>query len=337
MVQTGGLPPTKRRRSVGITFVIAIVLPIFFGSSCDNDDETPDVVIARYPHDKTAALSLTWDDGCASVFTDIIPLLDRYNLPGTFFIITAKARDNGEWPQWKALHDQGHEIASHSLSHLSLGTILDTTVLKTEIDSSYSMIEHYIGKAPFSFGHPYHSTSSLADKLIFRKYGATKISPPGFCNMVSLEEIDMFKHQMDQALQTHDWIVTTAHGINDCPQPLTGEFFVELFDYVTPNDDIYIDTFEHLAKYKIERNNTRIHVTTVDGDIIVQLTSKLPSAVFDMPLTVSVPGISLDEYEVISNTDPQAMAYDKDGRLYMETHPQSTFRLRKKSPSRLML
>ncbi|MBT1712215.1 polysaccharide deacetylase family protein [Fulvivirgaceae bacterium PWU5] len=330
IVEIEGLPPTKRRGPVGIIFLMTLVLPIFFGSSCDSDDETSGVVIARYPEDKTAALSFTWDDGCESTFTKIVPLLHQYNLQGTFFIITSKAEQNGEWPQWKALHEEGQEIASHSLSHLSMGTISDSTILKTEIDSSYRMIEHYIGKAPFSFGHPYHSTSALVDKLVFRKYYATKISPPGFCNMISLEEVDMFKHQMDQALQERDWIVTTAHGIDDCPQPLTHEFFTELFDYVTPNDDIYIDTFERLAKYKIERINTRLHVTNTDGDIVVQLSNDLPQDVFDMPLTVSIPGVSLNEYQVVSEANTAPIAYDGDGRLYVETLSQSTFRLRKK-------
>jgi peptidoglycan/xylan/chitin deacetylase (PgdA/CDA1 family) len=330
IVEMRGLPTTERRGSRGIIFLLAVVLPIFFGSSCDSDDETFDVVIARYPQDKTAALSLTWDDGCPSVFTKIVPLLDAYNLKATFFIITAQVQNQGEWPKWKALYEQGYEIASHSLTHPTMGTIWDSAVLKTEIDSSYSMIEHYIGKAPFSFGHPYHSTSGLVDKLVFRKYFATKISPPGFCNMISLEEIDMFKHSMDEALQQRDWIVTTAHGIDDCTQPLTSEFFTELFEYVVPNHDIYIDTFSQLAKYKIERINTRIHVTNVNGDIVVQLSNDLPQDVFDMPLTVSIPGVSLNDYQVVSNTDPLSAAYDKDGRLYLETQSQSTFRLRKK-------
>jgi peptidoglycan/xylan/chitin deacetylase (PgdA/CDA1 family) len=330
IVEMSSLPTTKRRGPVGIIFLMAVLLPILFGSSCDGDDETLDVVIATYPQDKTAALSFTWDDGCASVFTKIVPLLDRYHLKGTFLIITSKASNNGEWPRWKALYEQGHEIASHSLSHLSLGTISDTVILKAEIDSSYSMIEHYIGKAPFLFGHPYHSTSSLVDKLVFRKYYATKISPPGFCNMISLEEVDIFKHEIDNALQTRDWIVTTAHGIDDCPQPLSSEFFIELFDYVTPQEDIYIDTFERLGKYKIERINTKVHVANVDGEIVVQLTNDLSPDVFDMPLTLLLPGLSLDKYEVVSDGSFTPVAYEKDGRLYVDVPAQSTFRVRKK-------
>jgi hypothetical protein len=43
-----------------------------------------------------------------------------------------------------------------------------------------------------------------------------------------------------------------------------------------------------------------------------------------------IPGVSLNEYQVISETNTAPMAYDKDGSLCVETLSQSTFRLRKK-------
>ena len=44
--------------------------------------------ITRWPFDKRAAVSITFDDGIRTQFTQALPVLNRLKFPGTFFIVT---------------------------------------------------------------------------------------------------------------------------------------------------------------------------------------------------------------------------------------------------------
>jgi peptidoglycan/xylan/chitin deacetylase (PgdA/CDA1 family) len=67
---------------------------------------------------------LTFDDGFKDQFTNAYPLLKRYGLRGTFFIITGFVDEGREeymsWADIELLHAEGMEIGSHSYTHPSL-------------------------------------------------------------------------------------------------------------------------------------------------------------------------------------------------------------------------
>src|SRR5215472_273987 len=46
--------------------------------------------ITKWQHGKTAAISLTYDDGSINQFRVAVPIMDRYGFPATFFIITSQ-------------------------------------------------------------------------------------------------------------------------------------------------------------------------------------------------------------------------------------------------------
>ena len=68
--------------------------------------------------DKHAAISLTFDDGMRSHLETAMPLLERYNLLGTFYI-TASGKDEGKrgLARFRAAFEAGHEIGNHSIHH----------------------------------------------------------------------------------------------------------------------------------------------------------------------------------------------------------------------------
>ena len=101
---------------------------------------------------------------------------------------------------------------------------------------------------------------------------------------------------MKVALRKGEWVVTTAHGVDDkfCYNSLTSDFFTKFLDYVTSHSDsIHIDTFENLSKYKIEANDSHLSVERLDDRrFIVKLRNELPTTVFDYPLTIVVRGLN---------------------------------------------
>ncbi|MDE0043837.1 MAG: polysaccharide deacetylase family protein, partial [Candidatus Poribacteria bacterium] len=65
-----------------------------------------------------AAVSLTFDDGSASHLDIAIPILEEYNLLGTFYINPR----GDDWAQrylpWRNAALAGHEIGNHTIQHI---------------------------------------------------------------------------------------------------------------------------------------------------------------------------------------------------------------------------
>lgn len=313
--------------------ISVVLLSLAILQSCIEDKtDIINVSITQYPYNKASALSITFDDGCPSVFTRIVPILEENNLRGTFFIISGSVEKRNEWAKWNDLIDRGHEVGNHSLTHsYYLGTQLDESVLMNEIDSSFRLLESKLVKPPFSFGHPFHSTSPDADEIVFKHHFVSKISPPGFCNMVPLYDTEIFQNEFLEGIQNHQWLVTTAHGIDDCYAPITLTLFMEFIATINAHkDEVFCDTFENLAKYKIESQNTKIDIATNEqGDFIIKLTNKLPEQ-FDYPLTVAVSGLIPEQYMVIPNEGIILDTSIQTGTIYITLSPTSSLLLRRK-------
>ncbi|MEA3345686.1 MAG: polysaccharide deacetylase family protein [Chloroflexota bacterium] len=67
---------------------------------------------------------LTFDDGYRDVYTEAFPLLRRYGMTSTFFLITSfidqGERDYLSWAQVKEMHRAGMEFGSHTYTHPDL-------------------------------------------------------------------------------------------------------------------------------------------------------------------------------------------------------------------------
>ncbi|HMO59367.1 MAG TPA: polysaccharide deacetylase family protein [Roseiflexaceae bacterium] len=78
-----------------------------------------------WPHDYTAAISLTFDDGLESQRTTAFALLQEYGLRATFYLNPRGMEEDPqrslpwrEWlVRWHEHHVAGHEIGNHTLLH----------------------------------------------------------------------------------------------------------------------------------------------------------------------------------------------------------------------------
>jgi peptidoglycan/xylan/chitin deacetylase (PgdA/CDA1 family) len=101
------------------------------------------------------AISLTFDDGYADAYTDVLPVLKRYGLVATFYIVANFVGQPGymTWEQVAALRDAGMEIGAHTVSHLDL-TSLDWETANVEIAQSKAEIEQHLNMNVTSFCYP---------------------------------------------------------------------------------------------------------------------------------------------------------------------------------------
>jgi len=89
---------------------------------------------------------LTFDDGCASHFETVAPLLLRYKFSGTFFIAPELIGKPGymHWEQLRKLIFLGMEVGSHGMSHQPL-TDLSKLQLEQELRGSRQVLEAQLG------------------------------------------------------------------------------------------------------------------------------------------------------------------------------------------------
>lgn len=134
---------------------------------------------------------ITFDDGFEDFHTNALPVLARYNIPTTIYIVagyigsTSRWLDpEGEgqrrmmnWEQVKEVAQAGVEIGAHTLHHPHLDTI-ELKDAYHEILGSKEVLEQNLGQAVPSFAYPhgYHSKSltSLVKQAGFSSACAVK-------------------------------------------------------------------------------------------------------------------------------------------------------------------
>lgn len=117
---------------------------------------------------------LTFDDGFADFFTDVLPVLKQYGFVATLYVTTAFINGTSRWLQregettrpmlnWSQLIEigaSGIECGAHSYSHRQLDT-LPRSQAQDEIVQSKELLEQHLGQEVSTFAYPfgYHTAA----------------------------------------------------------------------------------------------------------------------------------------------------------------------------------
>lgn len=112
-------------------------------------------------------IMLTFDDGYRDVFGQAMPVLRRFKMRATAYVITD--RINGPdpsfltWGRIRSLERNGFEIGSHSVSHADL-TALDAASARRQLVVSKRTLERHLGHPDPWFAYPYgkHNAAVVA-------------------------------------------------------------------------------------------------------------------------------------------------------------------------------
>lgn len=105
---------------------------------------------------------ITFDDGFADLATTALPILQRYGLTATAYVITGRIGTRPErggdpmldWDQVAALRDAGIDVGSHSHTHRELDT-LSRAEVRREVGYSKLLLEDKLAAPVSSFAYPY--------------------------------------------------------------------------------------------------------------------------------------------------------------------------------------
>ncbi|HET9411898.1 MAG TPA: polysaccharide deacetylase family protein [Candidatus Saccharimonadales bacterium] len=211
----------------------------------------PALAAATWPA-PAAAISFTFDDGFASVYTQAKPALAKYGLNGTSYVVTdcvgmtktpnTCRADNDKpymtWTQIKQLQASGWEIGSHSKTHPYLASsdaddgqpnVLTPAQVEQELSQSKAALAAQ-GINAMSFASPYgdYNNATLAKIAKYyqthRGFADTNNNQWPFndylLNNFPVQEgvtVDQVKAKIDDAIANKRWLVLTFHNIATSP------------------------------------------------------------------------------------------------------------------------
>lgn len=121
----------------------------------------PSSYVVERTGDRPGLIALTFDDGPDPRWTPaILDILERENVPATFFII---GKNGQAYPDLvRRISNEGFEIGNHTFTHPNLGEI-PSSLTELELNATQRLIESEIGRSTVLFRPPYFGDAE-ADK-----------------------------------------------------------------------------------------------------------------------------------------------------------------------------
>jgi peptidoglycan/xylan/chitin deacetylase (PgdA/CDA1 family) len=113
-------------------------------------------------------LAITFDDGFYNNYEYAFPMLKKYNIPATVFVIVGSIGKPGwvKWSELKEMSDSGViTIGSHTLSHGWLPTT-GTKKLRSELEASKEILEKNLGRNVDFFCYPIGAFDDRVKKAV---------------------------------------------------------------------------------------------------------------------------------------------------------------------------
>lgn len=221
-----------------------------------------------------AIVSVTFDDGWKSVADNAAPILCEYRIPTTQYVITGNLTSSAYMSaaQLDAMNLAGHEIASHSITHMDFGKAGVDDITREFETSKQTLVKMGLAEdGAVNFAYPYGSTSALSDMIGKQHYTSMRDTLTGkfYPGLVNVREgYDPYKiigytveHDTDiadirkalqYAKQHNGWFILSLHQIDDSDTnySISSDMFREILKTIMDENVKTMTVRDALATYK---------------------------------------------------------------------------------------
>lgn len=232
-----------------------------------------------WPENKKIALSLAFDDARVSQIDSGIPLLDKYAVRATFYVLTnnVKQRIDG----WRKAIKSGHDIGNHTSLHPCSqdydwghrNSLENYTLprMQNDLENENIVLGELLGISPVSFAYPCGQTFvgegvntksyvPLVAKLFEtgRLYSGGTVNPL-FCDFAKLPSENLDNRTFEQIIElintakkNKKWLILTGHDIGYSTKIQTSSLKTldEICKYAAdPANEIWIDNVQNVSNY----------------------------------------------------------------------------------------
>jgi peptidoglycan/xylan/chitin deacetylase (PgdA/CDA1 family) len=260
---------------------------------------------------RSAAVTYTFDDIWKNQLNIAVPMFNEFGFQLTLFTITDPGQDflPANWNGLQIAAYQGHEIASHSVTHTSFAGMTDSMQLFELKNSQDTINAHIKGQKCVSIAYPYCRTGNSS--LVERFYLAARVCRGGVenetpSNFMSINSIICgsqgrvktsadFESMVNKADSINGWCVYLIHGINDNEpvawSPISADTLRASLVYLKANNKkFWVSTFGNVARYIRERDCLSLTETSQKDSIItLQATDTLDNELYNFPVTIRRP------------------------------------------------
>jgi peptidoglycan/xylan/chitin deacetylase (PgdA/CDA1 family) len=281
----------------------------------------PTVSVARWPQDRVAAISLTFDDGINSHLDFVGPILRKHRLNATFFVTTGMGPWEKRKSEWKQLALDGNELANHTVHHPCLleqitphSQNYTPAMFEAEIrDAALDLLSTLNSNRGLTFAYPCGNMSfgkpqeEVANAALYLRYvsehafaaRAVNGGPvnPDELNVLAVgdlgptagKDFPALLAQAETAFVSHNWGVFCFHGVGGDWLAITPEALDELAAYLERHADVWTAPFGDAVRYIQERKALSVHITSNNPTSLdLALQWPLERQIYDLPLTLKV-------------------------------------------------
>lgn len=197
----------------------------------------------NYPNAMRNAVSLTFDDGLASQVLVAIPLLEKYQVRATFYVLPFHVSQ--QVGAWRAAAQAGQEIGNHTNAHTCTGNFhwlrksnqgleqVDLDFIRSDIERAQQYIQRTLGVTPKQFAFPCGNTfvgrgrqvqsyvPLVADMFeTARTWNDETANDPRYTDLAQVTALRMdglsfseLRELLEHERETDKWLVLAGHEV----------------------------------------------------------------------------------------------------------------------------
>lgn len=275
----------------------------------------------RWPQDRAAAISLTFDDAMETQLDNAGPILKKHGLRGTFFVITGRS---SSWLKrirdWQHLAAEGNEIGSHTVNHPCLLKQIEVhsqdytpeMMLKEIRDSSQEIAARLGTQRGLTFAYPCGDMTfgppgqQARNQALYLEYVAEYcFAARGYNSWAPVVAEDLnpltipvlgwtagrdfpsLLATIEPVKRGRHWGVFVFHGVGGQWLSIRSQTLDELASYLEGHREIWTATFGDVVRYIQEAKALGIQAGEATGHSAqFRLNWPMAPKTYDLPLTL---------------------------------------------------